>query len=154
MTTPHPLTRDEFFPVVRNTPLVSIDLIIKDQKDNVLLGLRANEPAKGKYFVPGGIVRKNESIAAAFAQILKVETGLDKPISEANFIGIFEHIYETNTFENPDFGTHYVVLAYELRLGQRPSVISNSQHCDFRWMFATEIRSALDVHPHTQAYFS
>ena len=153
MTTPRSLTRDEFLCVVRNTPLVSIDIIIKDRQDNVLLGLRLNEPAKGKYFVPGGVIRKNESIAAAFARIIKAETGIDKPVSEATFIGVFEHFYETNTFGNPDFGTHYVVLAYELRLRQKPPVISDSQHADFRWMSAREIRSALDVHPYSQAYF-
>src|SRR5262249_21199151 len=98
MTTPRSLTRDEFLCVVRNTPLVSIDIIIKDRQDKVLLGLRLNEPAKGKYFVPGGVIRKNESIAAAFARIIKAETGIDKPVSEATFIGVFEHIYETNTF--------------------------------------------------------
>jgi colanic acid biosynthesis protein WcaH len=116
---------------------MSIDLIIKDQKDSVLLGLRLNEPTKGKYFVPGGVIRKNERIAAAFARIIKAETGIEKAVPEANFIGVFEHVYETNTFGNPDFGTHYVVLA------QRPSVISDSQHGDFRWVSASEIRLGL-----------
>jgi colanic acid biosynthesis protein WcaH len=153
MTTLRPLPIEEYLHVVRNTPLVSIDLVIKDQKDDTLLGLRLNEPAKGKYFVPGGVIRKNESIAIAFSRIIKAETGIDKLVSEANFIGVFEHIYETNAFGRPDFGTHYVVLAYELRLEQRPLLTSDTQHCDFRWMSASEIRSTLDVHPYTQAYF-
>jgi hypothetical protein len=40
-------------------PLVSIDLIIRDNADRVLLGLRNNEPAKGYFFVPGGIILKD-----------------------------------------------------------------------------------------------
>ena len=46
--------RDEFVLVVRNAPLVAIDLIIRDPDRCVLVGLQTNEPAKGKWFVPGG----------------------------------------------------------------------------------------------------
>jgi colanic acid biosynthesis protein WcaH len=132
---------------------VSIDIIIRDRDQNTLLGLRNNEPAKGTYFVPGGIVRKNERIGAAFARILKAETGVDKAVTEADFVGVFEHMYGTNTFGHPDFGTHYVVLAYELKLTERPTVIGDAQHTGFRWMSVTDILSAVDVHPNTQAYF-
>jgi colanic acid biosynthesis protein WcaH len=55
---PQFLNKDEFAQVVRNTPLVSIDLIIRDPDQYVLVGFRTNEPAKGKWFVPGGVVRK------------------------------------------------------------------------------------------------
>jgi colanic acid biosynthesis protein WcaH len=54
------LDKDEFAQVARNTALVSIDLIIRDPDQYVLVGLRTNEPAKGKWFVPGGVVRKYE----------------------------------------------------------------------------------------------
>jgi len=50
--------------------LVSIDLIIRNARDEVLLGLRSNEPAKGFYFVPGGMIRKGERLGEAFASIL------------------------------------------------------------------------------------
>ena len=54
MTQSRFLSNDEFIFVVRHVPLVSFDIIIKDPAGNVLVGLRTNEPAKGKYFVPGG----------------------------------------------------------------------------------------------------
>jgi hypothetical protein len=37
---------DEFAVVVRLPPLVSIDLIIRDHEQKVLVALRTNEPAK------------------------------------------------------------------------------------------------------------
>jgi colanic acid biosynthesis protein WcaH len=77
--------------------LVSFDIIIKDPEGNVLVGLRTNEPAKGKYFVAGGIIRKNETLANAFARILQSETGLEASLSEAKLVGVYEHLYETNT---------------------------------------------------------
>ena len=60
--------------VARLTALVAIDLIIRNGRDELLLGLRNNEPAKGCYFVPGGMVMKNERLAEAFTRLVKSET--------------------------------------------------------------------------------
>src|SRR5215469_13217460 len=110
---PRFLNRDEFAQVVRNTPLVAIDLIIRNPNQCVLVGLRTNEPAKGKWFVPGGVVRKYERLADAFARIVKAEVGLKASINDARFIGVYEHLYDNNVFGEEKFGTHYVVLAHE-----------------------------------------
>ena len=84
---PRFLNKDEFAQVVRNTPLVSIDLIISNPGQCVLVGLRTNEPAKGKWFVPGGVVLKYERLADAFARIVKAEIGLEASIGDAKFVG-------------------------------------------------------------------
>jgi colanic acid biosynthesis protein WcaH len=152
ITPPQLLGDDDFAFVVRNAPLVSIDVIIKDPERRVLLGCRVNEPAKGVYFVPGGVIRKNEAIQAAFARILKVETGLQASIDRTKFIGVFEHFYDTNRFGDPEFGTHYVVLAYKLSLEERPSAKLDSQYSKIRWLSDAKILSAKDVHPYTKAY--
>src|SRR6516165_7240664 len=70
MSAPRFLASNDFARIVRLAPLVSIDIIVKDPQGYTLLGLRVNEPAKGKYFVPGGVIRKNETIRDAFARIL------------------------------------------------------------------------------------
>ena len=153
MAEPHHLNNDDFAHIVRYAPLVSIDIIIRDGEHSVLVGFRANEPAKDYYFVPGGVIRKNETISTAFKRILNAETGYQAMISEANFLGVFEHFYETNRFGSPDYGTHYVVLAYELKLNHRPQVELDSQHSEIRWMSEADVISATKVHPNTKAYF-
>ena len=55
-----------FIEVVKNSPLVSIDLIVRNAQNEVLLGLRNNEPAKNYWFTFGGRIYKNERIAQAF----------------------------------------------------------------------------------------
>jgi colanic acid biosynthesis protein WcaH len=150
---PQPVSADDFAHVVRFGPLVSIDFIITDPEHNVLLGLRTNEPAKGYYFVPGGVIRKNETVGRAFQRILEAETGVRASIGEANFLGVFEHFYDTNRFGDPRYGTHYVVLAYELRLDHRPNIALDSQHNEFVWMPATDMASARKVHDNVKAYF-
>ena len=153
MDAPQVLSDDEFARIVRYAPLVSIDLIIRDIKGNVLLGLRTNEPAKGTFFVPGGVIRKNERIREAFTRILNAETGIKASFDEARLVGAFEHFYKTNRFGHPDYGTHYVVLAYEVSLNAQQAVVNNSQHSTLQWMSEDEICSATSVHPNTKAYF-
>ena len=60
------LSHSDLNTVIRLAPLVAIDLIIRDPQDRILLGLRNNEPAKGYFFVPGGIILKDEPLAEAF----------------------------------------------------------------------------------------
>jgi colanic acid biosynthesis protein WcaH len=145
MTLPEP----DFSNIVKNTPLVSIDLIISDPSGSIMMGWRNNEPAKDTWFVPGGRIRKNEKIADAFDRIICAETGLVMPFQDARFCGVFEHFYSVNCFEDPSFGTHYCVLAYLLRFDHRPSTRIDSQHSKFDWI----TRSSMRVHPYSRAYF-
>jgi colanic acid biosynthesis protein WcaH len=151
--TDHSRVSDDIFrPIVRWAPLVSLDLIIKDPAGRVLVGLRTNQPAKGWYFVPGGVIRKNETIEDAFTRILQVETGFRAALDAARLLGVFQHFYPTNRFEDPGYGTHYVVLAYELPLPCGLEVITDAQHTGFKWMSGAELISAADVHENTRAY--
>jgi colanic acid biosynthesis protein WcaH len=143
------LPASDFFQVVKNTPLVSIDLIISDPSGAILMGWRNNEPAKNTWFVPGGCIRKGEKITDAFQRIQHNETGLQSAFSEARFAGAYEHFYSTNCFGDPAFGTHYCVLAYLLRFDHRPSIKVDIQHSKFEWLTA----SSADVHPHSRVYF-
>jgi colanic acid biosynthesis protein WcaH len=147
------LDEQTFAGIVRNSPLISIDLILRDSQGSVLLGLRNNEPAKGFYFVPGGVVRKNEAIAAAFARVLMTETGLNLQYSSAWFLGAFEHFYASNRFNDPSYGTHYVVLAHDVPLLKRPAILLDDQHNAAIWMTPHEILSSPSVHEYSKAYF-
>src|SRR5580693_7640598 len=126
------LSASDFAEVVRLTPLISIDLILRNSNGDALLGVRNNEPAKGFYFVPGGRILKNERIADAFRRIILNETGVSADISQSTFKGVFEHIYDSNFANRSDFGTHYVVLAYQIT---QPfdDVRLDSQHSAFEW---------------------
>ena len=147
------LTAIELLNVVRQTPLVSIDLVIRDTSNKILLGLRTNEPAKGCYFVPGGRILKDERLNSAFTRILKAETSFLIPIAEAHFIGVYEHFYEVNFFNEPGFGTHYVVLAYGLQIGSTSKLRADAQHSEYVWWEERKILASDKVHKNTKAYF-
>jgi colanic acid biosynthesis protein WcaH len=148
------LSDAQFADVVRLAPLVSIDLVIKDPDGDVLVGLRTNAPAKGFWFVPGGRIRKNETIRNAFARILQAEIGAHAAFDNARFLGVFEHFYPDDRYGRSSHGTHYVVLAYEVPFGSRPNVVLDDQHDVHRWMYEAELLGAADVHDYTKAYFA
>ena len=147
------LGREEFLEVVERTPLVSIDLIVRRGDGRVLLGKRTNEPAKGFWFVPGGRIHKNEPIEAAFRRICEAELGKPFAISDAKFLGVFEHLYPTNFAEKPRIGTHYVVLAYELHTDELPEDLPCDQHGEFDWFDVQRVIKTDAVHANTRAYF-
>jgi colanic acid biosynthesis protein WcaH len=147
------LAPEDFDRVVRLTPLVAIDLIVRSPDGRILVGRRTNEPAKGLFFVPGGRISKNERLAAAFKRISLAELGVEKRIEEARFVGVYEHFYATNNHEVPGFGTHYVTLAYELASPVPDALLPKDQHGEYRWQTEAELLSCPDVHENTKAYF-
>lgn len=147
------LGAEEFLEVVERTPLVSIDLIVRRNDGRVLLGKRTNEPAKGFWFVPGGRIHKNERIEAAFRRICEAELGKAFAISDAKFLGVFEHLYATNFAEKPGIETHYVVLAYELHTQDLPDKLPADQHGEFDWFDVQRTLETQTVHENTRAYF-
>ncbi len=144
----------QFLEIIKNTPLVSIDLIIRNERDEVLLGMRTHEPARGWWFVPGGRIVKDESLDAAFERVLKTETGIDAQRSSAILKGAYEHLYPVNRFGAEGVSTHYVVLAHELRISGRTVRPADDQHSEYRWFSIRDLLASEDVHDRTKDYFS
>lgn len=145
--------RAHWLEVVSRTPLVAIDLIVHDAAGRVLLGWRRNRPAQNSWFVPGGVVRKDESLDAAFARIAAGEIGLALRRSDAEFVGVFEHRYPDNFAGVDAIATHYVVLAHRVQVAVLPERPGDDQHGAFRAFTPTELGAAADVHAYTKAYF-
>lgn len=155
------LSESDFRQAVASLPLVSIDLLVEDDHGRYLLGQRRNPPAQGCWFVPGGRVRKDEPIAQAMRRLLREElcigadsVGLLGPI-EPMFRGVYEHFYDTNFANEPGATTHYVVLAYTLRLpASNLPELPLEQHGAYRWLRPEEVLADAGVHAYTKAYFS
>lgn len=146
------LAADDFQQVVRNAPLVSIDLIVEDRSGRFLLGLRNNAPAKGFWFVPGGRVYKNERLADALLRISGDELGVSICLEKSRFLGLYEHFYEENAFFVTGFGTHFVVSAFYFKVDQF-NALPEQQHSTYRWFSRGEILKDPSVHPYTKNYF-
>jgi len=157
------LNKDIFKCVVENTPLISIDFLIK-KNNKYLLGKRVNSPAKGYYFTIGGRIFKNETIKEAQKRILKEELNLTLNTSHLALksIGIFEHFYDDSVFGD-DISTHYVNLAYLLAFDTIPNnkytnkQITNipfDQHSEYIWLSEEEILARNDIHKYVKEVLS
>ena len=66
------LSKENFQTVIASTPLISIDLIIKNSQGEYLLGYRNNKPAQDYWFVPGGRILKDESKSDAYTRLVQM----------------------------------------------------------------------------------
>ncbi len=148
------IKKNEFLKIINATPLVSIDLIIQDPLKRILLGKRSNRPAQNYWFVPGGRINKNETIADAFKRISLAEIGHSIPFYDAQLLGAYDHIYDDNAFSKKGINTHYVVLAYLISLKDKLEVIPDNQHSEIKWWSKNNLIDAADVHQNTKAYFT
>ncbi|MGM8849361.1 GDP-mannose mannosyl hydrolase [Salinicola halophyticus] len=144
------LPDDDFRKVIKSAPLVSIDLVIY-HRQGVLLGKRINRPAKDFWFVPGGRIRKNECFDSAFSRLCLSEVGVTASVSQAKFLGAFEHFYQDNVF-GEDVSTHYIALGYRLGLCENPIHLPECQHSEFQWWSPTEAMASDYVHSYTKNY--
>jgi len=147
------LAQADFRQAVEMLPLVSIDLLLRDANGRYLTGLRTNPPARGAWFVPGGRIRKNESLRSALRRIARDELGLPIAAEVWTPRGVYEHFYGTNFAGEAGRSTHYVVLAFEAELSLNAASLPQAQHRSYRWLPAEEIAADPGVHPYTQAYF-
>lgn len=147
------LPDEVFAQVVENAPLIAIDLLVEDQDRRVLLGCRSNPPAKGTWFVPGGRLWKNETLAGAFERITRDELGQAFGLEQSIFVGVYQHFYPDNFLGEHRGGTHYIALAHRLWCGTRHLPLPRLQHAQYRWSLPSSIARDPLAHAYTRAYF-
>jgi colanic acid biosynthesis protein WcaH len=137
------LPEDDWKTIAANVPIVSVDLLVR-QDGGLVLGKRENEPAKGEWFVPGGMVWKGERLPEAVQRVAEKELGTGVDVERR--IGTFEHHYETSEFDDIEgkqyLATGFVVVptAEELR--------PDEQHGELR-VFEPPFPS---LHPYVEQY--
>ena len=132
---------------------MSIDLIVRNSKGQILLGKRNNKPAQDFWFVPGGRILKDETMADAFNRLIQLELNVNnKTIKDSQLIDVFEHFYEDN-FSGDEFSTHYVVIGRSINLDIDLMLLPVDQHNDYKWFDETTLLNDKTVHKHSKWYF-
>ena len=146
------LEKETFKTIIDNTPLISIDFIVKHD-EKILLGFRKNKPAFGYYFTLGGRVYKNETLIDAKQRILKDELGITTDYTQltTHFLGVFEHFYDDSIFD--DISTHYVNHGYLLQLDKELINLPQEQHSEYKWFTIKELLQSDEVHDYVKLYF-
>ncbi len=88
------------------TPKLTVDCVVFDAEDRLLLIRRKNEPFAGQYALPGGFVDVGEIVEAAALRELKEETRVEGEI--VRLIGVYSD-------PNRDPRGHNVSVAFLVR---------------------------------------
>jgi len=86
-----------------NAPILCVDAVIK-QQDQVVLVKRATKPFQGSWHLPGGLVRKNETLSDALKRVIATEVGLVD----------FQVVKQVGIFDEPqrDPRGHFITVAF------------------------------------------
>ena len=97
---------------------------------------------------------KNELINSAFQRVLKEETGLSaEGFYDLKFIGLFEHFYEDNVYNEKDFNTHYLIYAMKMKLKANHVLDLSQQHSESKFVSEKCICNSSEIHDYTKNYF-
>jgi mutator protein MutT len=124
-------------------PLVGVGAVVID-RGRVLLVKRANQPLRGEWSIPGGMLEAGETLESAVCRELKEETGLDAVAEER--IDIIERILRD---DQGRVEYHYVLHDYTCRVVSG-ELRASSDASEARWFSQDEL-DALKLAPATRA---
>jgi ADP-ribose pyrophosphatase YjhB (NUDIX family) len=115
-------------------PVVGVGaVIVKEGK--IALIKRGNEPSKGKWTIPGGIVELAESPEVAVMREAKEETGLD-----ANNPTLIDVVSNVDLDENGKVKYHYVIIDYLVQV-KGGKAQASSDAAELHWVPFEEVEN-------------
>jgi 8-oxo-dGTP diphosphatase len=115
-----------------NQPIVGVGAVIVSS-GQILLEKRKNEPGKGKWSIPGGLVELGESAGQTVIREVKEETGLD--VDKPRLIDVVDNVVRDGSKK---IKYHFVIIDYFVKLdGGVLEASSDAQ--DLRWVPLDEV---------------
>lgn len=108
----------------------------------ILLEKRRNEPGKGKWSIPGGLVELGERIEQTVIREVKEETNLD--VDKPELIDVVDKV---DLDENKKVRYHFVIIDYFVRL-KGGTLKASSDAAELEWVALDEV----EEHELTQTF--
>lgn len=103
-------------------PVVGVGGIVQDERGRLLVVRRGNDPARGRWTLPGGKLERGEHLAEAVRRELSEETGL--AVEVGDLVGVAEVVAG---------GRHYVIVALRAEI-VGGSLEAGDDADEVRWM--------------------
>ncbi len=117
------------------TPLVGVGAVVQ-LNDRVLLIRRANDPGKGLWSIPGGLVEVGETLREAAKREVEEETGVAVEIGD--LLDVIENIV---CDESGRVKFHYILVDFKAKpLSGDMDVTPSSEALEAGWFTSEEIR--------------
>ena len=107
-------------------PMLTADCVVINDKDEVLLILRGNEPYRGCWALPGGFMEMDETIEHCAVRELQEETGLQVNEADLCMVGVY-----SKPGRDPRGRT--VTVAYSVHLEGCCEVNGGDDAAEARW---------------------
>lgn len=119
--------------IIKNTIIETIDIIVLNNKWQILLGCRNNEPMKWVYYIPWWRRYKNELINNSIMRKAKEELWINIKIEKLIFLWIYDDIYDNSMFEW--LSSHYSSITYVYILNEleEKTINKDNQHSDLKF---------------------
>ncbi len=119
--------------IIENTIIEAIDLMIINQKWQLLLWLRNNEPLKWIYYITWWRRYKNEKIIDAIKRKAYEELWIKIDENKIIFIWIYDDIYDNSIFGN--IPSHYssITYIYKLDKDEEKKIRKDDQHEELKF---------------------
>ena len=115
-----------------NQPVIGVGaVVICDGK--FLLEKRKNEPGKGKWSIPGGLVELGESVEQTVIREVMEETGLE--VEKPEHIDVVDNVVRD---ENGEIKYHFVIIDYFVKLkGGTLKAASDAE--ELKWVSSVDV---------------
>lgn len=127
------IKNDTYKVIIENSIIETVDFIVLNEQNKILLWLRNNEPLKWIYYIPWWRRYKNEkimdSLKRKFYEELWISINKDKII----FLWIYDDIYPNSMFWG--ISSHYapITYVYKLNKNEEKNIKKDMQHDDLRF---------------------
>ena len=116
-------------------PIVAVGAVIL-HGDRVLLIQRGQEPLKGEWSLPGGVVELGETLEAALVREVREETSLD--VMAGQVVEVLDSI-RRDAAGRAEY--HYIIIDYACRLRSDAAAVAahGTDAADTRWVAIDEL---------------
>ncbi len=125
-------------------PVVGVGAIIL-RHGEILLEQRGNEPARGQWTIPGGVVEVGESLEDAVRRETKEETCLE--VESASLIDVVDQVHRD---KDGRIEYHYVIIDYIVKATGEPKAASDAGA--LKWVPINEVEG-YDLTPSFRRFF-
>ncbi|MCW4005392.1 MAG: NUDIX hydrolase [Candidatus Bathyarchaeota archaeon] len=120
-------------------------VILRD--DKLLLEKRGNEPAKGQWTIPGGVVELGESLKEAVLRETLEETGLTA--SNPQLVDVVDQVHLD---QKGKIAYHYIIIDYLVHVNpDEPAASSDAD--ELRWVNLNQVET-YDLTPSFRRFFT
>lgn len=125
---------EQYKRILELMPILCVDVVIRNARGEYLLVKRANAPLKGRWWVIGGRVHKNETLEQAVIRKVKQETAL--AVRKMQPIGYYEDAFKDNSIKLAT-PFHAVSVVFAVAVGNDVKIRLDKQST--AWKFAKKL---------------